>query len=76
MVHALVHLTIWNATPTARAAAKKNANATSADRSAVFAGLPRKFQLPLYSWYEIANAHAAASAPKTTPRSALSWIRT
>jgi hypothetical protein len=51
---------------------KKNTNATSAERSAIVAALPRKFQLFLYSCYEMKNAHAPARKPKTAPRTALS----
>jgi hypothetical protein len=58
--------------PKTTAARKKKANVTSADRSAILDALPRNDQFRLYSPYEMTNAHAAASAPNTSPRTTLS----
>ena len=66
------HTTSRMISPRTIAARKKKANVTSADRRAILDALPRNDQFRLYSPYAMTKAHAAASAPNTSPRTALS----
>jgi hypothetical protein len=69
---AVDHTTSRMISPRTIAARKKKANVTSADRRAILDALPRNDQFRLYSPYAMTKAHAAASAPNTSPRTALS----